>query len=208
MKNRTVLLAAAVVLGSLVLLTALGVRATQPRRMTFEACEEAGGEAWLVDLYHPDICPSCAAYQACAGEVNDYTDVCPECYGPCQACQEKYSVYQSCPECYGPCQECQNEYLSDFASEEERYRLCPTCMACDECREEINENRANCPPCVSCRACKEENKRYTDIADVCPQVVPCSECASENFPYANTCPGGKEKIGEISDAAIWFQCCR
>jgi hypothetical protein len=57
------------------------------------------------------------------------------------------------------------------------------------------------------QACEEENKGYSDIRDVCPQVVACTECLENNFPCRDRCPDGKEKIGEISDAAIWFQCC-
>jgi hypothetical protein len=184
------------------------IRQRTPNQMTFEACAEAGGEAWRVDLFHPDICPSCAGYEACAREHNDYSDVCPECYGPCQACQDRYSLYEECPECYGPCQTCQNDYLNDFASEDERYRLCPECRTCDACREDLEAKRSNCPPCVACRECKEANTRETDIRDACPQIETCTECMNRNFPYPDACPDGREKVGEISDAAIWFQCCR
>ena len=90
------------------------------RKMTFEQCVNAGGEAWQVDIYHPDICPACAEYEAC----------------------------------------------------------------------------------------KEKNKGAPDIRDVCPQVAACAKCMERNFPYPDRCPDGKEKIGEISDAAIWFQCCK
>ena len=115
--------------------------------ITFEACANAGGEAWQVDIYHPDICPACAEYQACEHAYNDYREVCPECY-------------EACPEC------------------------------------------------TSCIECKQENKKYTDIREVCPQILTCTECQKENFPYPDKCPGGKENIGKISDAAIWFQCCK
>jgi hypothetical protein len=178
------------------------------RKITFEECENAGGAAWLVDLYHPDICSSCAEYRACEIGYNDYREVCPECYAACQECQDQYSLKESCPECYGPCQACQNKYLNDFESEEERYALCPECKECEICREEIDTKKSNCPPCISCNECKEENKRYSDIRDVCPQIIPCSECKKSNFPYPDSCPDGREKIGEISDAAIWFQCCK
>jgi hypothetical protein len=214
MKRRLVVLPAPgllIVLGLLVLgagLSAVYLRQDRARRMTFAECEEAGGEAWRVDLYHPDICPSCAVYEACAREVNDLRDVCPECYGPCQECQERYSVQESCPACYGPCQDCQNEYLHVFESEEGRYRLCPACKACDVCREEVEANRVACPLCVSCETCREENRRYTAIREVCPQVVACGACMERNFRYPDMCPGGREKLGEISDAAIWFLCCR
>ena len=90
------------------------------RELSFEECEKAGGTAWLVDLYHPDICPACAEY----------------------------------------------------------------------------------------RACEEQNKGAADMRAVCPQVVPCTECLNRNSPYPDRCPDGLQKIGEISDAAIWFQCCR
>lgn len=65
-----------------------------------------------------------------------------------------------------------------------------------------------CPVCAEYLACEEENKGATDIRKVCPQVMACAECMDENFPYSDKCPNGKEKIGEISDAAIWFQCCK
>ena len=90
------------------------------REITFEECANAGGVAWRVDLYHPDICSACAEYQTC----------------------------------------------------------------------------------------EEENKGVSDIRDVCSQGVACTECLERNFPYPDTCPEGREKVGEISDAAIWFQCCR
>jgi len=211
MERRQIVLPALGLLGVLALgvgLSAVILEQSGAPSMTFAECEAAGGEAWLVDLSHADICSSCAAYQACAREYNDYSDVCPECYGPCQACQEEYSLHESCPECYGPCQSCENTYLNDFDSEEERYRLCPACRVCDDCRAALEARRSSCPPCVSCEACKEENRRYTDIREVCPQVVACGECMEVNFPYPDACPGGREKVGEISDAAIWFQCCR
>lgn len=90
------------------------------RKLTFEECEKAGGEAWLVDIYDPAICSSCAEYQACA----------------------------------------------------------------------------------------EANPGSSDIREVCPQVMACTECMDANFPYSDTCPDGRAKIGEISDAATWFQCCK
>jgi hypothetical protein len=90
------------------------------RTLTFEKCENAGGTAWAVNLYHPDICPSCAEYQVC----------------------------------------------------------------------------------------EEQNNGYSDIRKVCPQVIPCTECMETNFPYSDACPDGREKVGEISDAATWFQCCK
>lgn len=90
------------------------------RKMTFEACTNAGGVAWRVDPYDPQICPACT------------------------------------------------EYL----------------------------------------VCEEQNKDAADIREVCPQVMACAECMDVNFPYSDTCPNGKQKIGEISDAAIWFQCCK
>jgi hypothetical protein len=178
------------------------------RKITFEACTNAGGVPWRVDLYHPDICSSCTEYRACEMEYNDLREVCPEYYGACQACQDQNSLKKSCPQCYGPCQACENKYLNDFESEEERQELCPECKACEICREELNIQRSNCPPCLSCNACREKNKRYTDIREVCPQIIPCTDCLQSNFPYPDRCPDGRKKIGEISDAAIWFQCCK
>lgn len=90
------------------------------RKITFEDCSGAGGEAWLVDLYHPDICPDCVSY----------------------------------------------------------------------------------------RKCFEENRGQTNLSELCTQVTTCSECINHNHPYPDKCPDGKQKIGEISDAAIWFLCCK
>jgi hypothetical protein len=90
------------------------------RKITFEDCANAGGEAWLVDLYHPDICPDCNTYHECV----------------------------------------------------------------------------------------EKNGDHPNIFELCPQVTTCSDCLSSNHPYPDKCPDGKQKIGEIMDAAIWFQCCK
>jgi hypothetical protein len=90
------------------------------RKITFEECEKAGGTAWAVDLYHPDICPACAQF----------------------------------------------------------------------------------------RACEEKNSGTSDIREACPQIFACTECLERNSPYPDRCPDGLQKIGEISDAAIWFQCCK
>ena len=65
-----------------------------------------------------------------------------------------------------------------------------------------------CSSCAEYRACEAENIGASDIRAVCPQVVACAECRESNFPYPNRCPDGREKVGEISDAAIWFQCCK
>jgi hypothetical protein len=198
-------------IGLLVIAFGLAIFYLRPerfRRLTFAECGKAGGVSWPVDLYDPDICPACAEFRLCESEYNDFSQVCPECYGACQECQEQYSVAESCPECYGPCQECENKYLNEFESEEERFSLCPVCQECEICREDINLKKINCPACISCNECKEANKRTADIGDVCPQVDPCTECMNANFPYPDRCPDGREKIGEISDAATWFQCCR
>ena len=120
MKKRTLLY---VGIGFLILgmgVTVYYLKFNPSRKMTFEACTHAGGEAWLSNPYDPEICPACA------------------------------------------------EYL----------------------------------------ACEEEHKDAADIREVCPQVMACTECMDENFPYSDKCPNGKEKIGEISDAATWFQCCK
>ncbi|MFC2154428.1 hypothetical protein ACFLRC_02975 [Candidatus Altiarchaeota archaeon] len=180
----------------------------QPKRITFAECEEIGGTAWNVDVFHPDICPSCTEYQKCEAKYNDYSNICPGCGKPCEDCQNKYSLYESCPECYGPCQECQNKYPHRFENDEERHRLCPNCKKCDDCWAELNKNIINCPPCLSCNKCKEENKRYSDIRDVCPSANPCFKCMDKNSPYSDKCPDGMKKVAEISDAAIWFQCCK
>ena len=153
------------------------------QKITFAECEKMGGVAWQVDLFHPDICSSCAEYRKCEIEYNDYSDVCPECYAACPECQSSYSLHESCPDCYGSCQACQNKYLNDFENEEERHRLCPDCKKCDMCREELNVDIANCPPCISCNECKEENKKCSDIEIVCPQILQCVECMEGNGTY-------------------------
>jgi hypothetical protein len=120
MKKRILLLLAIGLVALGIGFTIFYLKFYSARKITFEACERAGGVAWLVDLDHPDICSFCAEY----------------------------------------------------------------------------------------RACEAENIGASDIRDVCPQVVACTECLVSNFPYPNRCPDGREKIGEISDAAIWFQCCK
>jgi hypothetical protein len=120
MKKRTMLLLGIGLLALGIGLTLFYLKPDSSRKITFEECENAGGMAWRVDLYHPDICSACAAFQAC----------------------------------------------------------------------------------------EEENNGYSDIRDVCPQVFACTECMKSNFPYPDKCPDGREKVGEISDAAIWFQCCK
>jgi len=207
-KRRVAIISGLGVLFLVILFTIFYVRQNKSKQIVFAECEKMGGVAWQVDLCHPEICSSCAEYRECDLEFNDYRNECPECYGPCQECQDKYSLYDSCPECYGPCQICQNKYRNDFENEAERYKLCPECEICDSCREVLNLTLTNCPPCISCSECKEENKKYTDIRDVCPQIFECSECMDRTGTYPDTCPGGRKKIGEISDAATWFQCCK
>lgn len=180
----------------------------QAQWLTFAKCEEKGGAAWPVDLYHPDICPACASYRECEGKYTDYQEECPMCYAPCLECREQYSVLESCPQCSGSCRECENKYLHDFKDEEERYRLCPDCKVCEDCRKEIETGMMNCPPCIACNACKEENKKYDDIRNVCPDIIPCSACIEETGRYPDKCPEGKTRLGNISDAAIWFLCCK
>lgn len=112
-----------IILAVIITLTIVFVVAMFPvsaKKISFEDCANAGGEAWLVDLYHPDICPDCVSY----------------------------------------------------------------------------------------RNCLEDNSDQTNLSELCPQVTTCSECISNNHPYPDNCPDGKQKIGEISDAAIWFQCCK
>lgn len=65
-----------------------------------------------------------------------------------------------------------------------------------------------CPACAEYRVCEQENEGASDIREACPQVIACAECLDRNSLYPDRCPGGLQKIGEISDAAIWFQCCR
>ena len=122
-KKRMILLAILLLVvsaGIVFTVSYLKLKSDSHRKLTLEECETAGGKAWAVELYHPDICPACAEYAACA----------------------------------------------------------------------------------------EENRGYSDIREACPVVNPCAECMERNFPYPDRCPDGLQKIGEISDAAIWFQCCK
>ena len=120
MKKRIILLLGIGFLALGIGIITLYLKSNSSRKITFEECVNAGGMAWHVDLYHPDICSSCAEF----------------------------------------------------------------------------------------RVCEENNKGFSDIRDVCPQVTACTECMERNFPYPDRCTDGKKKIGEISDAAIWFQCCK
>jgi hypothetical protein len=38
--------------------------------------------------------------------------------------------------------------------------------------------------------------------------IPFIECLQKYYPIPDKCPFGKEIIGEILDAAIWFQYCK
>ena len=67
--------------------TTIYIRQDKSQEITFAECEKMGGVAWQVDLYHPEICSSCAEYRECDIEYNDYSEECPECYGACQECQ-------------------------------------------------------------------------------------------------------------------------
>jgi hypothetical protein len=101
-------------------LSYLKLKSDSHRKVTFEECIKAGGKAWAVDIYDPDICPACAEYAACA----------------------------------------------------------------------------------------DHNSGAADLREACPQVIACTACVNRNFPYPDRCPDGLQKIGEISDAEIWFQCCK
>ncbi|MFC2055686.1 hypothetical protein ACFLV7_15525 [Chloroflexota bacterium] len=69
--------------------TAIYRQQNKSQEITFAECEKMGAKAWQVDLYHPEICSSCAEYRECEIEYNDYHEACPECYGACQECQDK-----------------------------------------------------------------------------------------------------------------------
>jgi hypothetical protein len=59
-----------------------------------------------------------------------------------------------------------------------------------------------CPACQAYLSCSIDSGN--------PDCIPtqaCAECLEANFPYPARCPGSAEKLGEISDAAIWFLCC-
>lgn len=120
MKKRNYFVILIVIITISIVFLVMQLLSSSSRKITFEGCTNAGGEAWLVDLYHPDICPECVSY----------------------------------------------------------------------------------------RNCLEENSDQTNLSELYPQVAACSECITNHHPYPENCPEGKRKIGEISDAAIWFQCCK
>ncbi len=120
MQKRIYLVIFIVIITISIVFLVMQLSTSSSRKITFEDCAIAGGEAWLVDLYHPEICPDCVSY----------------------------------------------------------------------------------------RNCLEENSDQANLSELCPQINACSECISNNHPYPDKCPDGKQKIGEITDAAIWFQCCK
>jgi len=65
-----------------------------------------------------------------------------------------------------------------------------------------------CPDCKDFYDCLKNHSNQKNIDEACPQNKNCSKCVGENFPYPDKCPGEKEKLGEISDAATWFLCCK
>jgi len=71
MKKRIVMIIGIGFLGLGIGFTIFHLTSYSTRKITFEECEHAGGTAWLVDLYHPDICSACAEYQECLKEYND-----------------------------------------------------------------------------------------------------------------------------------------
>ena len=56
-----------------VIFTTIYIRQNKSQEITFAECEEMGGVAWRVDLYHPEICSSCAEYLECEIDYNDYS---------------------------------------------------------------------------------------------------------------------------------------
>lgn len=119
MKNRAKIIAIIIIVIFAGLIFTL-ILLNTPQKITFAECESIGGEPWLVNLYHPDICPQCTNYFDCLE--------------------------------------------------------------------------------------KKENAGNTNM--VCYAEEDCGQCIEKNFPYPEKCPGGQEKLAEISDAAIWFLCCR
>jgi len=92
-----------------------------------------------------------------------------------------------------------------------QYQNQPVRMTFDEC-DEIGGTAwpvdvfhpEICPTCKSCYECGEDSKNFTN----CPNCESCSTCMGENYPYSENCPNGMKYISGISDAAIWFQCCK
>jgi hypothetical protein len=68
-----------------------------------------------------------------------------------------------------------------------------------------------CPACAEyaeCQAAYDADDRAGNLAEACPQGKACAACMQRTDFYPDTCPGGRTKVGEITDAAIWFQCCK
>ena len=175
----------------------------QPKKMSFTECEEARGTVWQVNLNHPDICPTCAIYSKCYEKYNNYSDVCPICDKKQKECYEE-SLNKVCP--YDNCRICKNKYFHDFKDDAEMFKLCPDCKYYEDCKNDYNEKLSEC--LKPCSVCKENNKKYEDTKEVYPNTESCMMCKNEHSSYPNKCPGGMKKIAEISDASLWFQCCK
>lgn len=69
-------------------------------------------------------------------------------------------------------------------------------------------NPEYCPECVEYYDCYEKYQNVYNLEKFCPSLKDCEKCMENNFPYPQACPDQNEKIGDISDAAIWFICCK
>src|SRR3989339_1082280 len=87
----------------------------QSKSMTFAECEEIGGAVWLVNPYHPDLCPSCSDYYQCNNKYGDIGHYCQEQIGPEWSKNELYKkcvddildeLEKACPEVTIQCANC------------------------------------------------------------------------------------------------------
>jgi len=68
----------------------------QFKRMTFAECEEIGGIVWEVNVFHPDICPTCKSCYECGANSQNFTN-CLNC-DTCFECMKENSPYSDkCP---------------------------------------------------------------------------------------------------------------
>lgn len=66
------------------------------KRITFAECKEIGGTSWIVDKFHPDICPACGSCSGYSNSLKNFTS-CPQ-YESCMECVRKNDPYpDKCP---------------------------------------------------------------------------------------------------------------
>jgi|SRR3989338_252996 len=68
----------------------------QPKKMTFAKCEKIGGTLWRVDVFHPDICPTCESCYECGGDSYNFTN-CPNCDTCFECMKQNFPYSDKCP---------------------------------------------------------------------------------------------------------------